>query len=270
MSKRYINDSFWTDSYVEKLTPDEKLLFIYLLTNPLNNIAGMYEIRSKRIGFETGYDIEVVENILTRFERDKKILRNGDFIVIVNHIKNQALNPSVIQGCIRIIDSLSDSNRQSVTGWVQSGLLYLTLLNLTLPNLKQTHEGLDVEETSTTSFKFTNDDMRLALMFSEKVETNFPMFKEKKDLNKWADIIRLMREQDNLNLEQIEFLICWVQGGNFKGKKFIEHSFWSANARSPKGLRKNQGQILAQIQNKYKVDQGILKENGKQVPKVVM
>ena len=136
MSKqRMIRDSFWTDTYIEKLTPDEKLLFIYLLTNPLCNVAGVYEIRAKRIGFETGYDVEVVETILKRFERDKKILRFEDWIVIVNHIKNQSLNPSIIQGCERIFNELPQGITQAVTGWVQAGLLNLTLLNLTLPNL---------------------------------------------------------------------------------------------------------------------------------------
>lgn len=132
MSKqRMIRDSFWTDSYVEKLSPDEKLIFIYLLTNPLANVAGVYEIRNKRIGFETGYDVEVIENILSRFERDKKILRHNDWIVLVNHIKNQALNPSIIQGCQRIFNELPDEMHRVVTGWVQAGLLNLTLLNLT-------------------------------------------------------------------------------------------------------------------------------------------
>jgi len=135
MSKqRMVRDSFWTDSYIEKLSPDEKLLFIYLLTNPLCNVLGIYEIRAKRIGFETGYDVEVVENILERFERDKKILRHNDFIVLVNHVKNQSTNPSIIQGCQRIFDEMSDEIKSRVTGWVQAGLLNLTLLNLTLPN----------------------------------------------------------------------------------------------------------------------------------------
>lgn len=126
-----IRDSFWTDSYIEGLSPDEKLIFVYLLTNPLCNVAGVYEIRVKRIGFETGYDVEVVENILKRFERDKKILRHKDWILIVNHLKNQSLNPSIIQGCQRIFEDLPEEMRRVVTGWVQGGLLYLTLLNLT-------------------------------------------------------------------------------------------------------------------------------------------
>jgi hypothetical protein len=141
MSKqRMIRDSFWTDSYVERLTPDEKLIFLYLLTNPLCNIGGIYEIRTKRIGFETGYDIEVIENILKRFERDKKILRHNDWICMVNHLKNQAMNPSVIQGCQRIFAELPPEIDRMVTGWVQGGLLNLTILNLTSPNSTEISE----------------------------------------------------------------------------------------------------------------------------------
>jgi len=39
MTQRVINDSFWTDPYIEELTSDEKLIFLYLISNPLCNIA---------------------------------------------------------------------------------------------------------------------------------------------------------------------------------------------------------------------------------------
>lgn len=139
-----IRDSFWTDSYIEKLTPDEKLVFLYLLTNPLANIAGIYEVRAKRIGFEVGYDIEVIENILNRFVRDKKLLRFNDWVCLPNHIKNQSLNPSVIDGCRRIFNELPVEVGQAVTGWVQAGLLNLTLLNLTLLNVTENSEPVEV------------------------------------------------------------------------------------------------------------------------------
>ncbi len=104
MSKqRYVQDSFWTDPYIEKLTPDEKLVFLHLLTNPQCNIAGVYELRAKRLAYETGYDVEVVENILKRFERDKKLFRFNDWIVIINHIKHQNLGDDTAKGVNRII-----------------------------------------------------------------------------------------------------------------------------------------------------------------------
>jgi hypothetical protein len=104
MSKqRYIKDSFWTDPYIEKLSPDYKLIFLYLLTNPLSNIAGVYEVRLKRMAYETGYDTEVVENIIKKFVKDFKIIQFNDWIVIVNHIKHQSLGNLTAEGINRVI-----------------------------------------------------------------------------------------------------------------------------------------------------------------------
>jgi hypothetical protein len=53
---RSVNTRFWEDPFVEELTPSEKLLFLYLLTNPLANLLGIYEITIKRISYDTGYE----------------------------------------------------------------------------------------------------------------------------------------------------------------------------------------------------------------------
>jgi hypothetical protein len=141
MSKqRMVRDSFWTDSYVERLTPDEKLLFIYLLTNPQCNIAGIFELRSKRIAFETGYDIEVVKNILGRFAKDEKIFLFEDWIVLINSPKHQNIrNEKIQQGIKRIFEEdlppkLIEAMRTDESYMSHCTLLYSTLLNLTLPN----------------------------------------------------------------------------------------------------------------------------------------
>ena len=104
MSKfRYIKDSFWTDPYIEKLSPDYKLVFLYLLTNPLANISGVYEIRLKRVAFETGYDVEIIENILKKFVKDHKIIQFESWIIIINHIKHQSLGDLTAKGINREI-----------------------------------------------------------------------------------------------------------------------------------------------------------------------
>lgn len=101
--QRYINDSFWTDPYVEKLSPDYKLVFLYLLTNPLSNISGVFEVRQKRVAYETGYDIEVIENIFKKLVEDNKIIQFKDWIIIVNHIKHQSLGDLTAKGINREI-----------------------------------------------------------------------------------------------------------------------------------------------------------------------
>lgn len=133
MSKqRYVNDSFWTDPYVEGLDPSEKLLFLYFLTNPLCNVAGMYEIRNNRVAYETGFEKDMVDKIKKRFISDGKLLCVDDWIIITNFAKNQSPNPNVIKGMQRIIDELPDKVK-ALKGF--ESLSHFTLLNLTLPNL---------------------------------------------------------------------------------------------------------------------------------------
>ncbi len=142
--KRQINTKFWDDSYIVNLDPIEKLLFLYLLTNPLTNISGIYEIQIRRIAFDTGIDKDMVLKVLERFERDGKVHFKDGWIIITNFIKNQTLNPSVISGVQRELNSLPKELIDRLgTDWGESVLLNLTKLNLTLPNLTKPNAEAD-------------------------------------------------------------------------------------------------------------------------------
>lgn len=86
---RYINTHFWSDNYVSELDPIEKLLFIYFLTNPFTNIAGIYEITLRQIALDTGIDKDMILRLLERFAEDKKIFYIEGWIFIVNFTKHQ-------------------------------------------------------------------------------------------------------------------------------------------------------------------------------------
>ncbi|MCZ6703427.1 MAG: hypothetical protein O6940_10355 [Ignavibacteria bacterium] len=96
--ERYINTKFWDDSYIIGLTPTEKLLFIYFITNPLTNIAGVYEISTQRILFDTALTKLRLEKILKKFDTDGKIKYDNGWVVIRNFIKHQKENPKIITG----------------------------------------------------------------------------------------------------------------------------------------------------------------------------
>ena len=96
--QRYINTHFWDDTYVVDLDATAKLLFLYLLTNPLTNIAGAYEISIRRISFDMGIDSKAILEILARFEQANKIIYRDGWILILNFIKNQSLNPKMVKG----------------------------------------------------------------------------------------------------------------------------------------------------------------------------
>lgn len=130
MSKqRYIQDSFWTDPYIEKLNIEEKLVFLYYLTNPLCNIAGIYEIRDSRVSYELNIPVERIEIIKNKFVKDKKILIFKDWICLFNFAKHQSPNPNVLIGMQRIIDGLP-SELKALKGFER--LSHFTLLNLTI------------------------------------------------------------------------------------------------------------------------------------------
>ena len=96
--QRIINTKFWDDSYITALTPTEKLLFLYLLTNPLTNISGVYELPARRVAFDTGVFCEEIESAFRKFEADGKVVYEGDWVGIVNFIKYQTPSPKIRQG----------------------------------------------------------------------------------------------------------------------------------------------------------------------------
>ena len=98
--QRIVNTKFWDDSYITRLTPTEKLLFLYLITNPLTNISGVYELPLKRVAFDTGIFPDKAEAILKKLERDGKIVVIDEWVGIVNFIKHQSLNPKIKQGIL--------------------------------------------------------------------------------------------------------------------------------------------------------------------------
>lgn len=92
---RYVNTRFWEDPYIARLSPSEKLVFLYLLTSPLANISGVFEMPIRRAVFDTGLSMQDFSAALERFEADSKIIRYGEWVGIVNFVKHQKPNPKV-------------------------------------------------------------------------------------------------------------------------------------------------------------------------------
>ena len=131
MSKnRYVNTAFWTDPYVMDLDPSEKLLFLYLLTNPLTNIAGVYELPLKRVSFDTGFDADMVTKMLAQFEKDDKLLYADGWVALQNWSKHQSRGSKVDAGITRCLESAPEAlvqyaypiDRVSI-GYIKSGIV---------------------------------------------------------------------------------------------------------------------------------------------------
>jgi len=91
--------------------------------------------------------------------------------------------------------------------------------------------------------KFSDDDYRCAEWISEKVlEVNQ---RAKPNLDKWADMIRLMRERDNLTHREIATVFSFAN----------KDSFWRTNILSPTKLREKFGQLEAKMNQGLTHDQ---------------
>lgn len=116
MSKqRYIDTHFWDDGYVLELDPTEKLVYLYLLTNPLTNICGIYEISATRIAFDTGIERGLVIKILARFQKGSRLRYSKGYVAIKKFIKHQAKNSKIKKG----IELLLEKAPKDLARWVE-------------------------------------------------------------------------------------------------------------------------------------------------------
>lgn len=75
-SYRNISMSFWTDTKVEDdFTPEDKYIYLYVLTNPHTNLCGCYEISTKQVAHETGYNTDSAERLLKRLDQVHNVIR---------------------------------------------------------------------------------------------------------------------------------------------------------------------------------------------------
>lgn len=105
---RSLNTKIWSDEWFEQLSQQEKLVWIYLLTNPYTNMLGIYKITIKRIAFDTGITIETVSKCLKGFEMVKKCIYNNGYIILPNWMKNQRMNPNMVKSARSIYEQLPE------------------------------------------------------------------------------------------------------------------------------------------------------------------
>ncbi len=95
---RKIQTKFWQDSEILDLTPEDKLFYLYLLTNPHTTACGCYELSPKIAATELGYSIDIINQLLQEFAERGKIRYDTKTkeVLIVNWLKyNSVSSPTV-------------------------------------------------------------------------------------------------------------------------------------------------------------------------------
>lgn len=133
--RRVVNTDFWTDDkVVDMFSPEDKLFFLYLLTNPHTTQLGIYPINKRIMAFEIGYSLEAITVLLDRFQTKYGIIKYSDStgeIAIKYYLRH-----SIIKGGKPVEDLLrkeiSQVKDRSLLEYVYQGIYTDTTINETV------------------------------------------------------------------------------------------------------------------------------------------
>ena len=100
---RQIYTEFWSDDFILELDLQEKLFYLYLLTNTKSTQSGIYQISPRLISLETGCDKVIVTQLLKKFCDYKKILYSEETneIMVLNWMKYNIPNNKNMIICVQ-------------------------------------------------------------------------------------------------------------------------------------------------------------------------
>jgi hypothetical protein len=96
---RKISVTFWNDTFVGELTPEQKYFYLYLMTNDKTTQCGIYETSIRKMSFDTGYNQETIQKLLEFFQEANKIRwsKETNEIALLNWVKfNDSSSPKVL------------------------------------------------------------------------------------------------------------------------------------------------------------------------------
>jgi DnaD/phage-associated family protein len=110
---RQLQTSFWRDSFILELTPEEKYFYVYLMSNEKTTQCGIYEIPIQIIVLETGYNRDTIEKLINRFIEYGKILYSYKTkeIMLTNWIKyNSPVSINTIKCVNKELSKIKDKS----------------------------------------------------------------------------------------------------------------------------------------------------------------
>lgn len=106
-------------------------------------------------------------------------------------------------------------------------------------NNNDNNEDNDNKKDSLSKNKFSDDDMNSAEYMFQKIRDVIPGTKQP-NLDNWANTIRLMRERDNLNYDDMARVFNWANND----------PFWQTNILCPSKLRDKYAELDAKSKQK--------------------
>lgn len=109
MAERGFQTELWTDPFIQGLSPEAKLLFIYLWTNKHCNQAGLYEISLKTMAFDTGLAQDSLLKLLKELEPKVTWYADRNLVWVKNFLKRQCKSQSFLIAAAKCLKNLNSN-----------------------------------------------------------------------------------------------------------------------------------------------------------------
>jgi len=270
-TQRYISTSFWDDPWISTLDPSEKLLYLYLMTNTLTNISGVYKIAVRRICFDTGFNSDTVGHIMTKFETAKKAHRIGEYVALPAWPKHQnyETRSKIKDG---ITACLKELPKECLLELVKIGYRFdlrpiFDTLSIPYPyDTNYSDSELDIDSDSDIDSTpenpasppeklYPSETYTLADLLSELHTQNIdPGYRHCSPTQnqRWAGDIEKLNRLDGRSFQDIEKAIRWIK---------TPGQFWAPNIMSGAKLREKFPTIWAQMSQRPGYSKPELKVN---------
>ena len=132
MKFKALQTKIWRDGFFIDLSPSEKLLYLYLLSNDSVNVIGLYELPLRVVRFETGLTNQQITSGLQRFAQSAKAFFLDDYVWIVKLLQyNKTASPKVQVRIERELESTPDGIlKEAHRRFYDDGVLDLDTLSI--------------------------------------------------------------------------------------------------------------------------------------------
>ncbi|MGX7107815.1 hypothetical protein ACWOBE_08595 [Hutsoniella sourekii] len=123
--KRIVDRDFWLDPLVlDCYSPEDCLFHLYLMTGPESSQLGIYRLPRRRIAFDLGFEGELIDQLLTRFQEVYQVIAYDSLTQEVAVL--DALTYNIVRGGTPVVTCL---------GRELDAVKSLTLLQVTYQHL---------------------------------------------------------------------------------------------------------------------------------------
>jgi len=108
MKYHSISDEIWKDVKFKRLSSNAKLAFMFLLTTPDFNFAGVHYCPSDQMAVYTRISEKACKDALSELHREGMVRVCGDYVVLHNYLKHNSFGCTHYKKLIKDIESLPE------------------------------------------------------------------------------------------------------------------------------------------------------------------